>query len=233
MFALLLRRYFYKSIFISLFLAIPNFQSIVSQLVRELIMINFFKVSSLQVTTLLIMVFLVCQPTGAQTLSKADEEFLDTCTLKLARERGLILSPQLQLAYGECEGILREKKGGTARPSAAPAPQQSAQKFANMDQFIAPEICGAYANNPIAAEKQFKGKLIKIYGPVERIAVDGFGTPFLFLSGHPVRCKVRLNFPKNSKSSLEVLNKGQFITAVCKGSNKILNEVITDECRLL
>jgi uncharacterized protein len=113
------------------------------------------------------------------------------------------------------------------------SPNQPAQRYANMDQFIAPEICAEYADNPIAAEKQFKGKLVKIYGPIERIAVDAFGTPFLLISGKPVRCSVRLNFPKNKVSSLEVLRRGDFITAVCKTSNKILSEIVTDECQLL
>jgi hypothetical protein len=194
-------------------------------------MLNFLKIPFLTFTLLLITIFAICKPTVAQTISKADEEFLDSCTLKLAKERGLILSPQLQLAYGECEDILKKKKGGATR-STTPT-QQPAQKFANMDQFIAPEICGAYANNPIAAEKQFKGKLVKIYGPVERIAVDAFGTPFLLISGQPIRCKVRLNFPKNKISSLETLSAGQFITAVCKAKNKILSEIVTDECQLL
>ena len=117
-------------------------------------------------------------------------------------------------------------------PPLAP-PNQPSQRYANMDQFIAPEICAEYADNPIAAEKQFKGKLVKIYGPIERIAVDVFGTPFLLISGSPVRCSVRLNFPKNKVSSLEVLRRGEFITAVCKTSNKILSEIITEECQLL
>ena len=113
------------------------------------------------------------------------------------------------------------------------SPKQPAQRYASMDQFIAPEICAKYADNPIAAEKQFKGKLIKIYGPIERIAVDAFGTPFILISGRPVPCSVRLNFPKNKVSTLEDLRRGEFITAVCKTTNKILTNIMTDECQLL
>ena len=161
--------------------------------------------------------------------------------------KGVEEKPNLNLC--QLDRIVFDGRASTAQANTAPvprpapsnvspapplaSPKQPAQRYASMDQFIAPEICAKYADNPIAAEKQFKGKLVKIYGPIERIAVDAFGTPFILISGRPVPCSVRLNFPKNKGSTLEDLRRGEFITAVCKATNKILTNIMTDECQLL
>jgi hypothetical protein len=50
------------------------------------------------------------QSVSAQSLSTADQAFVDSCVQKLIAERGLILTPQIQLARSECIGALEKRK---------------------------------------------------------------------------------------------------------------------------
>lgn len=65
--------------------------------------------------------FIIYQTSFAQALSKQDEDFVDACVLKLAKERGLMLSPQLQIAYDECVEMLQKRKTGSATRAISPS----------------------------------------------------------------------------------------------------------------
>ena len=82
------------------------------------------------------------------------------------------------------------------------------------------KIDNEYNKNPIAANRKYKNKRIKIYGDVRDIGYDYKGRPYLRLSNGKDISDIHLLFDEKSTDNLSKLWKGQSITVTCTGNNE-------------
>lgn len=112
--------------------------------------------------------------------------------------------------------------------------EQSSSSSPEAQQVQAVEFIEAYENNGVAADNDYKGKLLKISGTVKSIDVDVANRPYVLLAD--VRNEyaiigVQCYFSEENKESLTSLNEGDsvVITGTCEG--KVVNVSIKD-CKL-
>ena len=94
----------------------------------------------------------------------------------------------------------------------------------------ATELYNAYDNNEVAADKQFKNKLLQISGTIESIdsgisdqAVLELGTGEMFMS-------VSAEGDDNFTDIASTLSKGQQVTLLCRGAGEVIGMPFVDEC---
>lgn len=93
-------------------------------------------------------------------------------------------------------------------------------------------IFADYEANEVAADVQYKGRLLALTGVVEQVGKDLLDQPYLTLeTGNPV-FNVQCLFPHSSEPELAGLVKGQRITVEGRGKGK-LGDVLIDACRIV
>ncbi len=94
----------------------------------------------------------------------------------------------------------------------------------------AAELYNAYDSNEVAADKQFKGKLLEITGTIESInsgisdqAVLELGTGEMFMT-------VSAEGDDNFTDIAATLGKGQQVHLICRGAGEIIGMPMLDKC---
>lgn len=98
--------------------------------------------------------------------------------------------------------------------------------------YTVEEITAAYEKNEVAADEQFKGKTIRITGATAKdFGTDLLGNPYITV-GPALRSgeTITLTYPRESKSLIASMSKGQSVVAVCTVSGKIILSVHATDC---
>jgi hypothetical protein len=104
---------------------------------------------------------------------------------------------------------------------ATPAVQADAMAVA------ASALYAAYDANEIAADQQFKGKLLKVTGTIEAIDSDLTDEPVVRLAAGDFDSVMVKGLPATSAASL---SKGQQVTVVCQGGGEVIGSPVLDDC---
>jgi hypothetical protein len=100
-------------------------------------------------------------------------------------------------------------------------------------EITAEELYAAYEANQVAADAQYKDKILKVTGVINSIGKDILDTPYVVITGGGeyevwgVQCM----FGKKDESELAQLTKGQIVTIQGKCSGYLIN-VLLDDCSL-
>lgn len=104
----------------------------------------------------------------------------------------------------------------------------------NLPSVTAYELVAAYENNPIAADKQFKGEKYKISGTIDGIDTNVIGTPLIHLKANMLGTdSIVCFFDRSDKNSLINLNNGQKITVLCTVNGKVMGSPQSDSCSII
>jgi hypothetical protein len=91
----------------------------------------------------------------------------------------------------------------------------------------ATEMARQYALNEVAADEQFKGRLVNVRGTVKTIAKDITNTPYVILDGGSA-ADIQALFSKDDAGSLTSLRPGSEINVRCHSSGKLINILLRD-----
>lgn len=96
------------------------------------------------------------------------------------------------------------------------------------------ELCTSYEKNEVAADKKYKGKLIKITGKVDDIKKDILDDLYVTLKRQKdfELCQPQCFFDDEHEDQLANLNKGQTVTIIGRADGLFMN-VIIREARLV
>lgn len=97
-------------------------------------------------------------------------------------------------------------------------------------KVTAQELFSAYESNEVAADKQFKGKILEVTGTISSID-SGFG------DGAIVQINTSNDFQSVSAQgddsftdAAATLSKGQQVTMVCKGDGEVIGSPMLGDC---
>ncbi len=97
----------------------------------------------------------------------------------------------------------------------------------------AQELCSAYEANEVAADAEYKGKTLEIYGMVYDIGKDILDKPYIELLGENIYVwGVQCMFDSNYESQIAQLVKGQNVTIRGRCTGYIIN-VLVEDCILV
>ena len=124
--------------------------------------------------------------------------------------------------------------GGSSAPVATstPAPAVTANKS---DFNVTVEaICKEYKNNEIAADKKYKGKMIKVVGKVDDVKKDIMDNFYVTLKrSDPYTLEtVQCFFDDEHEEKLSNLKKGATVTILGRGDGLMMN-VLLQDCELV
>ncbi len=104
------------------------------------------------------------------------------------------------------------------------------------------DLYAAYNKNQVAADKDYKDKLLHVHGLVHKIGKLSNGTPFLVLDGGKADRSVggildtfgtQCLFPKDAVDDLAVLSKGDMVMIEGRCSGGMLRYVVISQCSLI
>jgi len=98
------------------------------------------------------------------------------------------------------------------------------------DTVDAATLFQAFNRNEIAANQAHKGRLLRVYGAIDRIATDILDTPYITFDTGPIM-SVQAFFAKADAAGLANLSPGQHVTVVCRCAGKFGN-VLLRNCAL-
>ena len=84
----------------------------------------------------------------------------------------------------------------------------------------------AYTDNGVAADKEYKGKILIVSGTIDDIAKDFSGTPYVTLKTNEAFSTVQCLFSRKDESALSLLKKGQAIRIEGKCNGQTLNVIL-------
>lgn len=98
-------------------------------------------------------------------------------------------------------------------------------------EISAADLYSAYEANQVAADQQYKGRLLKVTGVVSSIGKDILGSPYIVLgSGDEWEVwGVQCTFPSRYESRIAKLEKGQQVTVTGKCTGYFLNVLLEVE----
>jgi hypothetical protein len=97
----------------------------------------------------------------------------------------------------------------------------------------AAELVQEFQNNPVAADRKYKGKYLEIAGVVDRTGTDGSGTPFVVLHAGDenamlkIECFFRLT-DEEDEVPIKRLGQGQTITVRGEYNGRVSNVQVRD-----
>lgn len=94
----------------------------------------------------------------------------------------------------------------------------------------ASELASAYKKNEVAADEKYKNKKIEISGEIESIDSGVGDEPRIRLQSGELFVAVTLE--GISKAEAKKLNKGDKLTAVCKGDGEIIGSPQLKDCKI-
>jgi hypothetical protein len=87
-------------------------------------------------------------------------------------------------------------------------------------------LYAAYEANEVAADEEYKGKLVRVSGTIEDIGKDILDSPYVKFEGTNSLFGVQAMFPKSAASQLARLQKNQFLTVQCTVTGKLGNVLL-------
>lgn len=91
----------------------------------------------------------------------------------------------------------------------------------------------AYSDNEVAADEQFKDRLLRVSGVVKAIGKDIMDTPVVSLKTRDMFNDVACSIADNvNVATLSALKKGQKVALVCKGAGAFIGSAIARDCVL-
>jgi hypothetical protein len=135
---------------------------------------------------------------------------------------GLILAPSTRTTGTTS---LRPTGSSDTEPVASSEPEEP--------YMTAHELYAAYEANEVAADRQFKGKRIRVSGRIDRIAKDIMDTPFVTLESDGSIFSVQAMFKRNrDENAIAALATREQIAMSCEVSGKLGNVILRD-CRII
>lgn len=119
----------------------------------------------------------------------------------------------------------KHEEGASSAAVEAPA-----ARMADALAVDARALHAAYSANEVAADQQYKGKLLRVSGTVEAIDSGIGDEPNVRLSAGDFDSVLVKGLPAATAASLA---KDQQITVVCKGAGEIMGSPVLDECATL
>jgi hypothetical protein len=110
----------------------------------------------------------------------------------------------------------------TARPMPDPG-KITPRSITGTDYSV---ILEEYESNEIAADQRYKGRRVRVKGPISSIGKDILGAPYVTI-GKPLQT-LQCVFPRASVDYLASLSKGEFISVECVVSGKLINVILKD-----
>ncbi|SCX51929.1 tRNA_anti-like [Nitrosospira sp. Nsp1] len=164
-----------------------------------------------------------CDKTPTHTISDNDKPpaplavNLDKASVKFAQD--LILNDNLTALQGGEALITKE----------------DAMNNFNISEVIDSRILSKdYDANEVAADNKYKTtKYILVTGKILGISKDFLGDPYVTLPGQQMFSGVQAKFNKDYLETLAKLAKGQTLSVVCKVLNKIITNVMLNDCATL
>jgi predicted Zn finger-like uncharacterized protein len=123
------------------------------------------------------------------------------------------------------------QRDAVAHPEAAP---KENAKEAPAIQTTVPRLLHAYEDNAIAADRDYKGKVVEVRGVVASVSKDILGTPFVLLTdGNEFAIVgVQCLFPRSAADELTSLRKNHVVSIRGRCTGKFGN-VLLDKCTLV
>lgn len=117
-----------------------------------------------------------------------------------------------------------DQKTSSSNTSQAAAPKE------NVITVGVEEICKEYAKNEVAADKKYKGNLIKITGRVDDVKKDIMDSLYVTLKrqGDFELCQPQCFFDDEHEDQLANLSKGQTVTIIGRVDGLMMNVLIKD-----
>lgn len=118
-------------------------------------------------------------------------------------------------------------------PRTTPHDEPARPATTTIDPYVtisAQELFAAFDANEIAAGERFKNTKVRVSGTIEDIGTDLLGTPYITLATSGI-WSVQAMFPRNAKSQLASLAKGQPQTVRCDSASKF-GSIILRGCSL-
>jgi len=117
-----------------------------------------------------------------------------------------------------------DKKASSSGTSQEAAPKE------NVITVGVEELCKEYAKNEIAADKKYKGNLVKITGRVDDVKKDIMDSLYVTLKrqGDFELCQPQCFFDDEHEDQLANLNKGQKITIIGRVDGLMMNVLIKE-----
>lgn len=130
--------------------------------------------------------------------------------------------------------VEREAADTKLKREAAQKAERQAKEFESMTTISPAQLYNAYEANTVAADKQFKGKKLKVVGVVSSINTDFFGKPYVTLSTGVNRfAEPHFSFSEEDLDSLAKLQKGMKITLLCVGNGDFAKNPMSKDCKLM
>ncbi len=139
---------------------------------------------------------------------------------------------QADAAFEECRKDARALSDDTRR---ARVDRYCRETYARSRQVAPKTLWQAFDSNEVAAEDQYKGKLLALQGKIAAIATSPLGYPELtFAVDRTGISTVKCQFPKDARAEIGKLKRGQTVTVagVCRGF-VLKTQVTVDACWLL
>jgi len=99
-------------------------------------------------------------------------------------------------------------------------------------EISAKDLYRAYKANEVAADNQYKGKILAVTGTVENISKDIFDNPYITLNIGEYFNSVNCNFSKNDNNIIARLNKKQKVTIIGRCDGFFALDVIMKNCEV-
>jgi hypothetical protein len=110
----------------------------------------------------------------------------------------------------------RDRAGRTGQPDEAALP------------ITARDLFRAYETNAIAADQQYKGKLLEVSGTVDSIGKDILDSPYVTLSTDAYIFSVQCMLTRSDTSAAARLTPGRSITVIGRNAGKLGNIILRD-----
>lgn len=145
----------------------------------------------------------------------------------------LVVSPivyfvGLAILAGSIGAAAEAGKAG-ASTAAISAAEVTAMQQADAISVDAQALHAAYSANEVAADQQYKGKLLRVTGAIEAIDSGMGDEPVLRLSAGDFDSVHAKGLPAATAAGLA---KGQQITVVCTGDGEVIGSPMLEDCEL-
>lgn len=176
---------------------------------------------------------------NAKQLDKAKADNGEALRLSPASARALVNEAELLAAEGDYHAAYAKMNALTARAKEkgrtgiAEYTHSKAVEYREAAAVTAVALWRAFDANEVAAEDKYKGKSIFVTGKIRSITTDPAGYPVVALdAGKSGFATVSCVFPKDARSTIAVLKKGQqvLIPGTCDGM--ILGQVFVKDCKV-
>lgn len=92
------------------------------------------------------------------------------------------------------------------------------------------ELEKAYAENEVAADERYRGKVLRVSGVIDQISKDALGEMVVMLRSPNVMGGVHCTFDDKQKSQVASLKKGQKVTLRGRGTGVALGAPTLSSC---